>query len=264
MRAPRIFFLSVAAAFFLPAPLLLAQTAAPTSPSVPNLSGVWDNTHTDLHRGGPSEGPPGGFIGPGDIPTFGFTKEEPEMLPWAAAKYAEARKDVPRGPWDRGRDHLDPIHSCFPPGPTRAFTNPSPWELHQFADGVVLLFEFDHSTRRIYTDGRGHPDTFAPSWMGHSIGKYEGDALVADTVKVSSRTWLDAMGHPQTEALRITERFRLSDPNTLQIDLTFDDPQTYMRPWQGRKVFRRAPPGFEVLESVLCEEWLEMGSRRGF
>ena len=133
------------------APLLIAQTGSSPAPpqSIPNLSGVWDNTHLDLHRGGPSEGPPGGFIGPGDIPTFGFTREEPSMLPWAAERYAAARKDLPRGPWDRGKDALDPIHSCFPPGPTRAFTNPSPWELLQFADAVVLLFEFDHSVRRI-------------------------------------------------------------------------------------------------------------------
>jgi hypothetical protein len=252
-------------AFCALAPLLSAQTGMSPAlpPSIPNLSGVWDNTHLDLHRGGPSEGPPGGFVGPGDIPTFGFTREEPEMLPWAKERYSAARYDLPRGPLDRGKDALDPIHSCFPPGPTRAFTNPSPWELFQFPDAVVLLFEFDHQVRRIYVDGRGHPAGFAPSWMGHSIGRYDGDSLLADTVKPSPRTWLDAMGHPQTESLRISERFRLSDPDTLQIDFTFDDPETYVRPWTGKKIFLRAPPRFEVLESTLCEEWLEMGTHHG-
>jgi hypothetical protein len=252
-------------AFCALAPLLSAQTGMSPAlpPSIPNLSGVWDNTHLDLHRGGPSEGPPGGFVGPGDIPTFGFTREEPEMLPWAKERYSAARYDLPRGLLDRGKDALDPIHSCFPPGPTRAFTNPSPWELFQFPDAVVLLFEFDHQVRRIYVDGRGHPAGFAPSWMGHSIGRYDGDSLLADTVKPSPRTWLDAMGHPQTESLRISERFRLSDPDTLQIDFTFDDPETYVRPWTGKKIFLRAPPRFEVLESTLCEEWLEMGTHHG-
>ena len=244
--------------------LLSAQTTAPSgpAPAIPNLSGVWDNTHWDLGRGGPSEGPPGGFIGPGDIPSFGFTKEEPSMLPWAEERYAAARKDLPRGPWDRGRDDLDPIHSCYPPGPTRAFTNPTPWELNQFPDAVVILFELDHSVRRIYTDGRSHPDGFPVSWMGHSIGKYEGDTLVADTVQISDRTWIDAMGHPHSEALHVVERFRLLDPNSLQIEFTFDDPKTYTKPWTGKKIFKRPPPSFEILESVLCEEWLQMGTHR--
>lgn len=246
------------------APRLSSQTPSParSATNVPNLSGVWDNTHLDLHRGGPSEGPPGGFIGPGDIPSFGFTKEEPAMLPWAAERYRAARKDVPRGPWDRGRDDLDPIHSCFPPGPTRVYTNPTPWELVQFPDAVLLLFEVDRSVRRIYLDGRGHPDGFPLSWMGHSTGKYEGETLVADTVAINDRTWLDAMGHPHSDALHVVERFRLLDRDTLQIEFLFDDPATYTKPWTGKKIFKRPPPRFEVLESVLCEEWLQMGTHR--
>ena len=70
------------------------------------------------------------------------------------------------------------------------------------------------------------------------------------------------MGHPHSEALRIEERFRRTDPETLQIDLLFDDPETYVRPWTGKKIFKLAPPGFEVLEEVICEEWLEMGKHR--
>ena len=101
-----------------------AARAQTPSSSIPDLSGVWDNTHADVNRGGPSEGPPGGFFGPGDIPSFGFTREEPEMLPWAAEKYRAARTGVVRGQWDRGIGALDPANRCFPHGPVRLFTIP--------------------------------------------------------------------------------------------------------------------------------------------
>ena len=238
-----------------------AQTASAPS-SIPDISGIWDNTHMDVNRGGPSEGPPGGFFGPGGIPSFGFTLQEPEMLPEAAAKYRAARTGVVRGPWDRGLGALDPANQCFPHGPVRLYTIPRPWEIRQFSDVVFILFETDHWVRRIYVDGRGHPEGYPISWMGHSIGRYEDDSLVADTVAMHDETWIDTMGHPHSEALRIVERFRRTDPTMLQIDLLFDDPETYVRPWTGRKIFKLAPPGFEVLEEVICEEWLEMGKHR--
>src|SRR5580765_6324728 len=99
--------------------VVLAQTAPkpasnpapkPVTTSIPDLSGIWDNTHQDVNLGGPVAGPPGGFIGPGGIPTFGFTMEEPSMLPAAAEKYKAARTGLARGPLDRGRDDLDPTH----------------------------------------------------------------------------------------------------------------------------------------------------------
>jgi len=238
------------------------QRAQAPSASIHDLSGVWDNTHADVNKGGPSEGPPGGFLGPGGIPSFGFTTEEPAMLPAAAEKYKAVRTGVVRGQWDRGVGALDPVNRCFPHGPTRLYTIPRPWEIRQFPDVVFLLFEADHWPRRIYVDGRGHPEGFPVSWMGHSIGKYENDALVAETILMHDETWIDTLGHPHSEALRVVERFRRTDPSTLQIDLLFDDPQTYARPWTGRKIFKLAPPGFEVLEEVICEEWLEMGTHR--
>jgi len=229
---------------------------------VPDLSGIWDNTHWDVNRGGPVAGPPGGFMGPGGIPTFGFTLEEPAMLPAAAAQYKAARTGVARGPLDRGRDDLDPTHSCYPYGPTRQYTTPRPWELRQFPDEVLLLFEGDHWVRRVYLDGRGHPPGLPLTWMGHSIGKYEGDSLVIDTVGMKDQTWIDHFGHPHSDALRVTERLRRLDRDTLQIELTFDDPKTYSKPWTGKKIFKRAPDKFEILEDVICEDWLEMPKQR--
>jgi len=245
-------------------PGMPAQTSAQPggAKAVPDLSGVWDNTRADINRGGPSEGPPGGFLGPGNIPSFGFTLEEPEMRPWAAEKYTAARTGVVRGRWDRGVGALDPANRCFPHGPIRLFTIPRPWEIRQMPDVVFILYEADHWVRRIYVDGRGHPEGYPITWMGHSIGKYDNDSLVVDTVAMHDETWLDTLGHPHSEALHVVERFRRVDPTTLQIDFLFDDPETYIRPWTGKKIFQLAPKGFEVMEEVICEEWLKMGKYR--
>jgi hypothetical protein len=182
------------------------------------------------------------------------------MLPWAAEKYKAARTGAET--WAKGIDAVDPTLSCFPYGPTRMYTLPRPWELRQTPQMVLLLYERDHGVRRVYLDGRGHPDGYPITWMGHSIGRYDGNTLVVDTVGIHEQTWIDHLGHPHSEALRVVERFRLQDQDTIQIDFTFDDPKTYTRPWPGKKLFKRAPPGFDILEDVQCEDWLEMGKRR--
>jgi hypothetical protein len=254
-----ICFLLVAGAVLTLSGIVFAQTAPKTgATTIPDLSGIWDNTHQDVNRGGAAAGPPGGFMGPGGIPTFGFTTEEPSMLPWAAEKYKAARTGLARGPLDRGRDDLDPTHDCFPYGPTRMYTTPRPWEIRQLPDVVLLIFEGDHWVRRVYMDGREHPDGYPLTWMGHSTGKYDGDSLIIDTVGMREGTWLDHMGHPHSDALHLTERLRRVDHDTLQIDLTFDDPKTYTKPWTGKKIFKLAPATFEILEDVICEDWLEM------
>ena len=83
------------------------------------------------------------------------------------------------------------------------------FELRQFPDEVLLLFDEDHWVRRIYMDGRAHPDGLATTWMGHSIGRYEGDTLVIDTVGINDKTWIDRLGHPHTWAATETTRSSL-------------------------------------------------------
>lgn len=244
-RFPVPYFL---AAVFL---ALSSFAQAQTSQRIPNLSGIWDISH--LQGKSP--------MGPGDIPFTGFSQEEPSMHPQAREQYQAARRNVVRQ-WDKGADALDPTRSCYPYGPTRTYTVPRPWEIHQLPDITLILFERDHGVRRVFTDGRGHPDGYLVTWMGHSIGKYVGDTLVVDTVDIQARSWLDQLGHPHSDVLHLVERFRLLDPNTLEIRLTFDDPKTFTTPWTGRKIFLRAPPGVAILDDSLCEEWLRMGERR--
>jgi hypothetical protein len=134
------------------------------------------------------------------------------------------------------------------------------FEIHQFPDMVLLLFDQDHLVRRIYMDGRGHPDGHPSTWMGHSIGKYEGDTLVVDTVGLNDKTRVDRAGHPHSDALHFVERIRRLNQNSLEYEVTINDPKAYKKPWTRKLVQDALPPSFEMLESVVCEELLQMGT----
>ena len=176
------------------------------------------------------------------------------MQPWAAEFYKAAREGKP-DLYEDGRDELDPSYNCFPPGTPRVFTIPRPFEIRQFPDLVLLLFETDHAVRRIYMDGRTHKGMY-PTYNGHSIGKYDGDTLVVDTAALKDLTWIDTMGHVHSDELHFVERIRRPDPNTLTIDMTFEDPKMYTKPWGGRIAFKLKPDG-ELEERVNCEDrWL--------
>jgi len=245
------------------APILLAQNAPRPGAArpTPDLSGTWDRPGT------PREAPVGaGFTQNtqqrlGILPRQAFTKEEPPMQPWAAEFYKKAREGK-TDLYEDGRDEIDPSYNCFPPGTPRVFTIPRPFEIRQFPDVVFLLFETYSAVRRIHTDGRGHPDGYPITWMGHSTGKWDGDTLVADTTGINDKTWLDALGHPHSDALHVVERFRRVNRDTLEIDFLFDDPKAYTRPWTGTKVYELMPPGFEVLEDFTCDDLLELGRTR--
>ena len=166
-----------------------------------------------------------------------------EPLPWAAKllqeRAANNSKDAPGA-------------RCL----TRGITNAGalfPYELIQTPTRLVMLFEDDiPSHREVYLDGRPHPKDPNPDWMGHSIGRWEGDTLVIDTVGFNDRTWLDAAGHPHTDKMHVIERLRRPDLGHLEIEFTIDDPGAYAKPW----VIRRAAdldPGDEIGEYVCTE-----------
>ena len=215
-------------------PVLLAQTAprpgeakAQTAVPTPDLSGVWmvrERTNTFDMKG------------------------DPPMQPWAEAKFKAATKEV------------DPYLSCFPHGLPRILLVPMPLEIVQIPGRVIMLHEFDHWVRQIYTDGREHPKDVDPTWMGHSIGRWDGDTLVVDTVGLNDKTWLDYAGHPHSDALHVMERIRRADQDTLVSDVTIDDPKAYTKPWTGQKVYKLRRD-WQIMEMVLCEERLQLGTR---
>jgi hypothetical protein len=183
---------------------------------------------------------------------MGEKSEEPQMQPWAAEKYKAVKE---------GRDRNPTFTGCMPEGPTDLMMDEARFfELRQFPDEVLLLFDEDHLVRRIYLDGRGHPEVSPSTWMGHSIGKYEGDTLVVDTVGFNDKTWIDRAGHPHSDALHVVERIRRLNPKALEYEVTIDDPKAYKEPWTKKTVQDLLPPNFQILENVLCEELLGMGT----
>jgi len=210
---------------------------APTGP-VPrlpdgtvDLSGLWigGGPIQDMERDG--------GLQPGEIP----------LLPWANA-LMESRKE---NEWE------DPHYWCYPMGVPR--TTPYPWRFVQTpsykkATHLFILFEGNiHSYRQIFVDGRKHPEDPDPTWFGHSIGWWEGDTLVIDTVGFNDKFWMDHRGHPHTEQLHIIERWTRKDLGHLENKVTIDDPGAYSKPFTLTFQARLAPPGDEIMENICVE-----------
>jgi hypothetical protein len=117
---------------------------------------------------------------------------------------------------------------------------------------VVILYEALHSYRQIYMDGRALPKEPNPAWMGYSIGHWEGDTLVVESSGFVDNNWLDNNGHPGTEAMRLTERFRRPDFGHIDLQITIDDPKAYTKPWSVNLQFT-ANPDTDLIEYV-CDE----------
>ena len=237
------------------AAVLPAQTTKPAGAAnnIPNLSGTWNRSMGHTAAGIFDDDPTG-------VPFLGFTKQEPPLQPTALQIYQANRKGITDARL-KGRDDSDPSNSCYPPGPTRIFTAPRPFEIRQTAVEVYILSEMDHWVRRIYMDGRGHPDGYPSTWMGHSIGQYEGNTLVVDTAAINETTWIDSLGHPHSDALHLVERFRRLNHDTLEIEVTFEDPKVYTKSWTGKKVYQLQPSSYEIKEDVICEEYRKPGLR---
>jgi hypothetical protein len=139
-------------------------------------------------------------------------------------------------------DNTDPfIKACDPLGVPRILLANHPFKVVQTPSEVILLYERSHDFREIYMDGREHPKDLDPSWWGHSIGKWDGDALAIDSVGFNDQTWLDYQGLPHSDALHVIERYTRTDHNTLKLDLTIDDPKDYKMPWTATRNYKLKP-----------------------
>jgi hypothetical protein len=151
----------------------------------------------------------------------------------------------------------DPEANCLPTGVPR-MAGGYPWRLvqyptHKKATHIFLLYEANiHSYRQIFMDGRKHPADLDPTWYGHSIGSWEGDTLVIDTVGFNDKFWFDGKGHPHTEKLHTIERWTRKDMGHLVNEITIDDPGAYSRPWKATFT-ATLRPGEEIMEYI-CQE----------
>jgi hypothetical protein len=199
-----------------------AEKKPPTGPppraanGTPDVSGVW-------------------FPGPDLEP------EVPPFQPWAA----EVAKTYADRPGD------DPRARCLPSGVSRMHA----LDLVKFVQTPGLLIALiegaSPGVRQIFLDGRRHPANLQPTWLGHSVGRWEQDTLVIDTTGFNDKGWLEGV-RPQTERLHIVERYRRVDLGSMTVEITVDDPGAYTRPWKIRRALQLAP-GEEILEYV-CNE----------
>jgi len=163
----------------------------------------------------------GAFSGP---PFPGKPKEsEVPFQPWARALYQYREANL-----------FEPHTRCKPSGGPRQFITPGGVEFLDIPE-TKTVYVFDENGpqtfRVIYTDGRSHPDNLAPSFYGHSVGRWEGDTLVVDTVGFNERFWMERQGVPHTDKLHLVERFTRTDANNMKIEITLDDPGAFTRPW---------------------------------
>jgi hypothetical protein len=172
---------------------------------------------------------------------WGLKPEEEPLRPEGAAAY-KIHQDNPLA---------YPHTQCLPDGvPADMFV--MTFKMIQAPKEIVLLTELNSPARQIYTDGRALPKDPDPTWMGYSVGKWDGDTLVVETTGLNDRGWLDGFGHPRSEQMHITERYHRRDFGHMDLDFTFNDPKYYTRPF-GLKAALRLIPNSDLFEYV-CNE----------
>lgn len=171
---------------------------------------------------------------------------KPEEIPlttWARSVYQE-RIDT------NGKDH--PGVHCLPSGIPEKENIPDGLKLVHTPDLLIFLYESRTIYRQVFTDGRSLPKDAEPTWMGYSVGRWEGDTLVIETIGQNGKTWLDMRGLPGTESLRVIERFTRPTIGTINIDVTIEDPMAYTKPWSA-KLGWKLISDTDLIESI-CEE----------
>ena len=173
----------------------------------PDLNGVWQIPYTPDMSRGVEGGLPFSFKGAQDWAFYDATK-------------------------------FDYTGHCLPPGLTRLVNTPNPMEIVQTPKKLVLLFEGFDQYIVVPTDGRKHSDDPYPTWFGESIGWYEGDTLVIDTIGFNGKARLDTIGHPFSTKLHVIQRYTRQPDDTIAFEVTVDDPVMYTKTFTNKRTFR--------------------------
>jgi hypothetical protein len=182
----------------------LTAPAPRTPDGKPDLSGIWQT-------------PSGKWLN--NLAADGV---EVPFRPWALALFKERQANNGKG---------RPSERCISHGVSDFDALPTPTKFIQTPAVTVILFEAYNHYRQIFTDGRPLPKDPQPAWLGYSVGKWEGNVLVVETIGLNDQTWLDDGGYPHSEELKVTERFNRRDFGHMDIQITIDDPQAYTKPW---------------------------------
>jgi hypothetical protein len=143
---------------------------------------------------------------------------------------------------------------CLPPGVPRIMVMARPFTIVQTPNRILFVYEGGaHVWRQVWMDGRAHPKDPNPNWLGHSIGHWDGDTLVVDSVGFNDQTWLDDAGHPHTERLHVIEKFTRTDALSMKYDVVIDDRGAYLRSWNSTSAiaFR---PGEKLAEDICLDK----------
>jgi hypothetical protein len=219
-----------------------AATALPQGPTdagarAPDVSGVWVQ---DVQPA----------LQPSWMDSQGNRLESLPLTPWGEEQFKAHRAT-------HGADQVasmtttDPIAKCLPPGVPAIYMFIFPMEILQVPGRVIMFFEYGNYVRQVFTDGRKHQD-LTPTWMGDSIGRWDGDTLVIDANGFNDKTWLDNEGHPHSDALHVVERIRRLDHDHLVDDITIDDSKTYTKTLTAKRIFA-LQPDWNIAEFV-CED----------
>ncbi len=195
-----------------------------------------------------------------------YTEQPPKLTPWGEERFA-ANRNSNAGGFSLAETNDPVLTRCYPPGVPRVYFHPYPLEFVHSTRDTIMLYEYDHQVRRIYTDGRTHPDPElqVPLWMGHSIGHWEDDTtFVVDTVGFNDRTWLDRSGIPHSESLHVIEVFRRVDARHIELDITMEDPVALAETWETTFYFRLAPPDWEIGEISCSGDYLDFAKFENF
>jgi hypothetical protein len=171
------------------------------------------------------------------------------------------KSDVPFQPWAKlkfQQNHAAKQNEldlrCLPPGVPRIMLMARPFEIVQTPSSTLFVYEGGaHVWRQVWMDGRAHPKDPNPNWLGHSIGRWERDTLVVDSVGFNDRTWMDDAGHPHTEQLHLIEKFTRTGPLVMKYEVVIDDPGAYTQSWTSSSSlsFR---PGEKLAEDICLDK----------
>ena len=224
---------------------LVAGMTAAEPAGTQDISGVWFGF---------------GFNGPNGLADLAYKPVEGGDPPYT--KRALALLHRRQAAEKTGHAELDPLSFCMPPGMPGIQMAPTPFQIIQTPGQVTIIQEETHSTRLIYLDEpqQAHP---APTFLGHSVGHWEGDTLVVDTTGIREN-WLDTIGSPASGKIHVIEHFKkINDGKELQDLMTIIDPEMYTKPWTTSRIYEWRPK--ERIQEYICEEnsRLEPGEKWG-
>lgn len=183
----------------------------------------------------------------------GIIDPEDRNLPWRPEQDAKRRDFLLHMNPPADLRHVELNARCALPGLFQGEDNNNPWQIVQRAGEVVMLYDYNHTSRIIHLDGRPHLSSDIRLFMGDSIGHWEGNTLVVDTTNFNDRTAYSREIPYLSDQLHTTERFTIGDGNTIDYEVTIDDPVLFTRPWKVAGYFTKVPKGFESLEFACAE-----------